>query len=237
MNNRKKWVRGALCVGAAAGLLLLLTQLISEKPSDAGPHTDTRALSAPGQGATHAQAPLAPQGPWFGEPSAGGMPAAGSPLSTMTPPRFAADSRGRLVLDGATHANLEKLLLEEDPVAMRATLEQVAKGLPAQAAADLKVLVSQFEQYTKALSHSVSPENAPQTEQEGLKLLDSLHTLRVSYLGPETTEAMFGEEEATTRQIIALMGADKDPNLSQEEKAARAQEIISKRLQTAPPAS
>ena len=41
----------------------------------------------------------------------------------MSPPVFAADSRGKLVLNADTHANLEKLLLEENPEAMLANLE------------------------------------------------------------------------------------------------------------------
>ena len=250
MNNMKKWVRGTLAVGVAAGLVLLvllvllLMRLMAGEPVDAGGHAGGPALSgagssrdsaSPKEGRVGAQAPLTLESPWSGPVSGASNRPQPSPLSTMSPPRFAADSRGKLVLNGDTHANLEKLLLQEDPEAMRATLEQVSKSLPAQAAADLKVLVSQFQQYSKALTHSISPENAPANEQEGVKLIDSLHTLRVSYLGAETTQAMFGEEEATTRQIIALMGADKDPNLTQEEKAERAQEVISKRRQ-APPA-
>ena len=247
MNNTRKWVGGALGAAVAAGLILLLMQGLGDAPSNAGSYGSGQANpvagaagnSAAPQGAAGniAQGSSAPVSLWSDPTLGGSTPAATSPLSTMTPPRFAADSRGKLVLNSDTHANLEKLLLQDNPEAMRATLEQVSKGLPAQAAADLKVLVNQFQQYTKALSHSISPENAPANEQEGVKLIDSLHTLRVSYLGADTTQAMFGEEEATTRQIVALMGAEKDPNLTQEEKAERAQEIISKRRQPAiPPA-
>ena len=246
--NTKKWLSGTLLAGVAAGLVLLLIQLFADQPVEAGGSQTMQAVSAAGSagaggavqgaGGTVAQSPSAPVSPWFDPTLGGSTPAAASPLSTMTPPRFAADSRGKLVLNSDTHANLEKLLLQDNPDAMRATLEQVSKGLPAQAAADLKVLVAQFQQYTKALSHSISPENAPENEQEGVKLIDSLHTLRVSYLGAETTQAMFGEDEATTRQIVALMAAEKDPGLTQQEKAERAQEIISKRRPPAiPPAS
>jgi hypothetical protein len=248
MNNTKKWVRGALCAGVAAGLILLLIQLFADQPGDAGSRNAEAALALAGSagsgsaphaaGASLAQGPAAPVSPWFDPTLGASTPSAGSPLSTMTPPRFAADSRGKLVLNSDTHANLEKLLLQDNPAAMRATLEQISKGLPPQAAAELKVLADQFQQYTKALSHSISPENAPENEQEGVKLIDSLHTLRVSYLGAETTQAMFGEEEATTRQIVALMAAEKDPNMTQQEKAEHAQEIISKRRAPAiPPAS
>ena len=229
MNYLKKWVSGALAVGAAVGLVLWLTQSSTETPVAATVTTGAPTVVASN---VREQARLTLDSPFGSGPGAGSA-AGASPLSTMSPPRFAADSRGKLVLNGDTHANLEKLLLEEDPQARQATLDQAASKLPPQAAADLKVLVDQFQQYSKALTHSISPENAPETEQEGIKLIDSLHALRVSYLGAETTQAMFGEEEATTRQIIALMAADKDPTLTQAEKAERAQEVISKRRQPA----
>lgn len=227
MNIMKKWLSGALAVGAAVGVVLLLTRP-ADKPVAANTAADAPALAA---SSVRDQAPLTLNSP-FGS-AAGASSAAASPLSTMSPPRFAADSRGKLILNSDTHANLEKLLLQEDPQAVQATLAQAASKLPPQAAADLKVLVDQFQQYSKALTHSISPENAPETEQEGIKLIDSLHSLRVSYLGAEATQAMFGEEEATTRQIIALMAADKDPTLTPQQKAERAQEVISKRRQPA----
>ncbi len=236
MNNMKKWVRGALSIGAVAGLVFVMAQLLADKPVEENGRAP--AVMAAGAGTTASSgAPdlLSPNNPWLASAGPASVPAL-SPLSTMTPPRFVADSRGKLVLNGDTHANLEKLLLEENPAAMQAKLDQASRDLPPQAAADLKVLVSQFQQYSKALSHSISPENAPENEQEGLKLLDSLHALRVSYLGAETAKAMFGADEATTRQIIALMAADKDPNVSQQQKAERAQEVISKKTQP-PPAS
>ena len=231
----KKWV-GALAVGVVMGLVLLMARPGSDEPADRFGRGEAPAVSAAGQlsgPVAESGAPLTLDGPWFGAVPAGGAVAVASPLSTMSPPRFAADSRGKLVLNSDTHANLEKLLLQENAGAMQATLAQASKDLSPQAAADLQVLVNQFQQYSKALSHSVSPENAPETEQEGIKLIDSLHALRVSYLGAEATQAMFGEEEATTRQIIALMAADKDPNLTQQQKAERAQEIISKKRQPA----
>lgn len=243
MNNMKKWGRSALCVAAAAGALLLLVRLITDQPVDASGGTGVQALSAAaGNGAAHSdgggggQALPMSHSPWFDPELAATSAALASPLSTMSPPHFAVDSRGKLALNGDTHANLEKLLIEENPETMRATLEHITSKLPAQAGADLTVLVGQFQQYSKALSHSISPENAPETEQEALKLLDSLHMLRVSYLGQETTEAMFGADEATTRQLIVLMGADKDPNRTLQQKAERAQDIISAGRQPASPA-
>jgi lipase chaperone LimK len=68
-----------------------------------------------------------------------------------------------------------------------------------------------------------------------LKLLDNLHALRVSYLGAEAAQAMFGEEEAMTRKLVGMMAAQKDPNLTPEQKAERAQEMMNN-LRPAKPA-
>lgn len=246
MNNTKKWMRVALVAALAAGLLILLMQLLRDDPIGADGRNGAAAVSTAGQmtgsaspkmGGQSPSAPVTQTNPWTdplnpfpAEPHT----AMASPLSTMSLPTFAADSRGKLVLNSDTHANIEKLLLEENPQRMQATLEKISKDLPPQAVAELRVLVGKFQQYSKALSHSISPENTPDTEREGLKLLDSLHQLRVSYLGPEATQAMFGAEEATSRQLIALMAAEKDPNLTPQQKAERAQEIISKAKQPPP---
>lgn len=251
--NMKKWIAAALSAAAAAGLIVSLLQPEAGPPLAApgvpgAPGTPAAmarpaaglADSAAGLGGGGASAPVAPgsAAAWFGLPRSGTSHDMVSPLSTMSPPRFVADSRGRLVLNSDTHANLEKLLLDENPDTMRASLDRISKDLPPQAAAELKVLVAQFQQYSKALSHSISPENAPENEREGLQLLDSLHTLRVSYLGAESARAMFGSEEATTRQLIALMESQKDTNLTQQQKAERAQEIMSRQtLPQAPPSS
>ena len=245
----KKYLFGVLLVAAAAGLVLLALQLFSGGPETARAGTEAISAASPlpgtagGQGSgqvqarSHAGLPAPASGSaWFDAASPAmsspHSPVTVSPLSTMSPPQFAADGRGKLILNPDTHANLEKLLLEENPATMQATLATIQSRLPLKAAAELKALVGQFQQYSKALTHSISPEQAPETAQEGFKLLDSLHRLRVSYLGPETARAMFGPEEATTRQLIALMEADKDASLTPQQKAERAQDILNRQ---APP--
>lgn len=231
----KKAVIGALAGAACVLAILLAVPFYTDQ--NAAP--DSRAASnAPstGAGKANAQVKPAPANTWFEAAPSGNAPAMVSPLSTMSPPVFAADSRGKLVLDADTHANLEKLLLEENPEALRANLDKAANKLPPQASAELKVLLAQFQQYTKALTHTIPPDYAPETEQERLKLLDQLHALRVSYLGPEAAQGMYGEEEATTRKLIGLMAAQDDPNLSSQQKADRAQEMLSTvRLAKPPP--
>jgi len=233
----KKWMVVTLASVAFAVGIFLVASADTDQQADRGGRPDTRAVStAPAQAGGGVQVQPAPLNAWA-DIASSNTPAIGSPLSTMTPPLFAADSRGKLVLNADTHANLEKLLLEENPAALLADLDKASKALPPQAAADLKVLVGQFQQYAKALTHTIPPETAPETEPERLKMLDSLHALRVSYLGAEAAQAMFGEEEATTRKLIRLMAAQDDPNLTSEQKAERAQQMMNSLRQPKPPAS
>lgn len=233
----KKWIVVALASVSAVGVFLAASA-DTDQPADRASHADAHAVSAatPTQAGPTGQVQPASLNAWAEIASSANTVAMGSPLSTMSPPLFAADSRGKLVLDADTHANLEKLLLEENPAALLANLDKASKALPPQAAAELKVLAGQFQQYAKALTHTIPPETAPETEPERLKLLDSLHALRVSYLGAEAAQAMFGQEEAMTRKLIGLMAAQDDPNLTPEQKAERAQEMMNNLRQQKPPA-
>ncbi len=223
----KKWIAGALAVAAISGGIMLVApadnaQLARHGSGAAGPAVVAVASE-------NVQTQPASGNSWF-DASVNGTPentqAMASPLSTVSPPVFAADSRGKLVLNADTHANIEKLLLEEDPAAMRAKLDKASKSLPPQATAELKVLVGQYQEYSKALTHTIPPGTAPETEQGHLKLLDSMHTLRVTYFGAQAAQALFGEEEATSRKLVSLMGAQTDSNLTQQQKADRAQQIL-----------
>jgi hypothetical protein len=237
MKNMKKWISAAFCAAAATGLVFLLAPAGKDEAADG---LGARAVAAsPDATRSHggnAYAQATPAASWFDVPPPGSPAVMVSPLSTMSPPQFAADSRGKLVLNGETHANVEKLLLEQDPATLQANLEKATSKLPPAAAADLKVLLGQYQQYSKALPHSLPPDHAPETAQEALKQLDHLHALRVSYLGVDATRAMFGQEEAVARQLIGLMAAEKDPNLTLQQKAERAQDVLRNRQPPEPPA-
>lgn len=233
----KQWTGGAAVAAAVVGGIYFAAPAFMDAPNGTGASSATAAVTA-SAGAAGAPAPApASLHPWLSASAFPDNTTTVSPLSTMSPPVFATDSRGKLVLNADTHANIEKLLLETDPVAMRANLDKAAGKLSPQAAAELKVVVEQFQQYTKALPHTIAPDDAPETEQGRLQVLERLHTLRVSYLGAEAAGAMFGEEEATTRKLIGLMAAETDPSLTTEEKASRAQEILSNTLPPKPPPS
>lgn len=230
----KRCLGAAIAVAAAAAAIFFAAPDFLEQPAEPAGRANTQTHAGPNASA-NASSPAPPANAWFGAPSSGNPPAEVSPLSTMSPPVFAADSGGKLVLNADTHANIEKLLLEENPALLRANLEQASKLLPPQARGELKVLVGQFQQYAKALPHTIPPDYEPETEQERLTLLDKLHALRASYLGAETAQAMFGEEEATSRKLIGLMAAQNDPNLTSQQKADRAQELLDQSRRPTPP--
>lgn len=150
-----------------------------------------------------------------------------APLSTMTPPSFSSDSHGRLILNAETHANIERLLLSRTPQAIQAQLQDVSRGLPSSASQELQDLVSRFQKYAIAMSQSIPPGNSVSSEQEAVIQLDQLHHLRASYLGAETARALFGEEEAMSRYMLVVAQLDKDPSLTLQQKAERAQEALS----------
>lgn len=235
-----KWQRTALWVAGAAGLAFALMQVTGDNPALQG----LSEAQAPDRGAGSAR--ISPSGEMrqpggniaAAAPDAEGVrrlgagqglnkDAAVSPLSTMSPPIFAVNSRGHLALNADTQNNLEKLLLQDTPEAIQTQLQEISRDLPKEAANQLKTLVGQFQQYTTALSQSIPAGDVPANEQESIALLDRLHALQVSYLGADTARALFGEDEATARQLIALM-RNENPNLTMEQKAERAQEALSK---------
>ena len=149
----------------------------------------------------------------------------------MAPPSFSASPRGHLTLNAQTHANIERLLLSGTPRAVQTQLQDVSRDLPDTAIKELRDLVSKFQNYTTALSQSMPPGNEVATEHEAMKQLEQLeqlHNLRASYLGAETAHALFGEEEAMSRYMLAMAQLERDPSLTLQQKSERAQEALSK---------
>jgi hypothetical protein len=66
---------------------------------------------------------------------------------------------------------------------------------------------------------------SPATEEAALAELDGLHALRTAHFGTVIARALYGEEEAVTRQLIELLRLEKDQCLTLEEKAERAQQL------------
>jgi lipase chaperone LimK len=103
--------------------------------------------------------------------------------------------------------------------------QQAIEPLPAAARAQAAELLEQYDNYQQAQKQTYPPGVAPSTEEAALAELDGLHSLRVAHFGPVVARALYGEEEAVSRQLVELMRLEKDQSLTMEEKAERAQQL------------
>lgn len=190
---------------------------------------------------------------WFQRGSPGSTPATGassgpmasapggqagkpaSPLDTMILPTFRANSQGTLAMDQQTRLDVERIhaLFPREEALIK--LDKQSSGLPDQARRELMALYQQFSQYTQAVAQTYPPGLSNGTLDEATQQLKGLHDLRQQYFGPERAEALFGEEERTSQELLALMRKQADPRLSLEERAEQAQEEWKRRQTLAQP--
>lgn len=181
-----------------------------------------RDAAAPASGPAH-----------FAEPRDGSAPkereaARGDPLGS-----FEADTAGQLVINEQTRLNVERLVALNSPGEMQRRLAELRQSLPASAGQSLADLVERYTNYMEVASQTFPPGQAPSSEQDALTQVSTLHALRAQYFGPEAAQAMFGVEEEAQRELLELMKLEKDPNLSLQERAERAQ-IHQQRLSELP---
>jgi len=173
-----------------------------------------------------------------GTPSSGaaasGLPApddqrpTASPLDSMIPPSFRANSNGNLVIDPQTRVDVERVhaLYQRDEALQK--LDALSSGMPAKAQRELKDLYQQYAQYAQAVTQTYPPGLSLGTIDEARAQLKGLHELRQQYFGVEGAQAMFEQEEETSARLLALMSQNQDASLSLQEKAEQAQEAIHK---------
>jgi lipase chaperone LimK len=152
--------------------------------------------------------------------SAPGEPGAARDNSTAN---FEADAAGQLVTNEQTRLNIERLVALNSPDEMQRQLQDLRQSLPAPAAQRLADLVEQYMSYIEVARQTFPPGQAPSSEQDALTQVSTLHALRAQYFGPEAAQAMFGTEEESQRELLELMKLEKDPSLSLQERAERAQ--------------
>jgi lipase chaperone LimK len=138
---------------------------------------------------------------------------------------FSMDSQGQLVTDEQTRLNIEKLVALNSPEELEKKLQDLSRTLSASAAQRLRELVERFQEYQTAARQVAPPGRPLSSEQEALTLIDTLHGLRVQYFGPEVAQAFFGEEESKQRQLVELMRVQRDPSLTMQERAEKAQAL------------
>src|SRR5688572_1450024 len=138
---------------------------------------------------------------------------------------FRLNASGRLLLDEQTRLNIEALFARTDRDRLIEAKQQAIDPLPAAAGAQAAELLEQYDNYQQAQRQAYPPGVAPPTEEAALAELDGLHALRVAHFGAIVARALYGKEEASSRQLIELMRLEKDQSLTMEEKAARAQRL------------
>ncbi len=138
---------------------------------------------------------------------------------------FRVNDSARLVLDEQTRLNMEALFARTDRDRLAEAKQQAVEPLPAAAGAQAAELLEYYDNYQQAQRQAYPPGVEPTTEEAALAELDGLHALRAAHFGPIVARALYGEEEAVSRQLIELMRLEKDQSLTLEEKAARAQQL------------
>lgn len=138
---------------------------------------------------------------------------------------FRVNASARLVLDEQTRLNMEALFARTERDLLAEAKQQAVESLPAAAGAQAAELLEHYDNYQQAQRQAYPPGVAPATEEAALAELDGLHALRAAHFGPIVARALYGEEEAVSRQLIELMRLEKDQSLTREEKAARAQQL------------
>ncbi|HYM35977.1 MAG TPA: lipase secretion chaperone, partial [Steroidobacteraceae bacterium] len=137
--------------------------------------------------------------------------------------KFRVDASGQLVLDGQTRLHVEALVALTDLNQLDAKIEEEVGEFPPAARARAHDLVERYRVYIIAQKQTYPPGIAPDNEDEMATQLDGLHVLRVAHFGQATADAFYADEEKLDRELLDLMRLEKDPGLTMEEKAERAQ--------------
>jgi len=147
------------------------------------------------------------------------------PVAQSNDKTFHINASGRLLIDQETRLNMEALFARTDPDHLEAAKQEAIEPLPAAARAQAAELLDQYDTYQQAQKQAYPPGVAPATEEAALAELEGLHALRVAHFGCVIARALYGEEEAVSRQLVELMRQEKDPSLTMEERAERAQRL------------
>jgi lipase chaperone LimK len=148
-----------------------------------------------------------------------------APVAQSNDKTFRINASGRLLIDEQTRLNMEALFARTERDHLEEAKQQAIEPLPAAARAQAAELLEQYDNYQQAQKQTYPPGVAPSTEEAALAELDGLHSLRVAHFGPVVARALYGEEEAVSRQLVELMRLEKDQSLTMEEKAERAQQL------------
>jgi hypothetical protein len=168
--------------------------------------------------------------------SASAEPTAAEPGTTEPPlaepeegapeDHFRTTANGQIIIDTRTRLGVEALVGIYTPAERLARLQRLQASLPSPAYARLVDLIDRYRNYITA-SRQLYPPDAPRTDAgDALREFEDLRGLRRTYFGRETADALYGEEERVTRQLLEQMQRDATPGLTLEQKAERAQSTL-----------
>lgn len=232
--TRQHWWTALALAGTVAVGGLAWWHFKAPPPADTVAHTGTEAGSpwlsqvVPGTDntATRIASGLGASGVQPAEPY--------NPLDHMVPPTFKANKDGTLAMVPQTRVDVERLHALYPRDEALAKLDAFSQGLPDQAKRELKDLFQQYAQYSQAVAQTYPPGLSLNSVDDAARQLEGLHDLRQQYFGAERAEALFGEEEKTSRELVALMRQQNTPGMSLEDKATQAQSAWKKAHPTQP---
>jgi hypothetical protein len=217
---------GAVAIAIVAGLLLFGPAQRKEPQSSAETARDEPAAAVVSRESPssegHDQQQPAASVPEHADDS---VPSTDQSVAQTNDKTFRVNASGRLVLDEQTRLNMEALFARTEREHLAEAKQQAVEPLPAAAGAQAAELLEHYDNYQQAQKQAYPPGVAPATEEAALAELDGLHSLRVAHFGAVVARALYGEEEAVSRQLVELMRLEKDQSLTMEEKAARAQQL------------
>jgi hypothetical protein len=223
--NRRSIIGAALAaVLAAAGGYLAFRPAPPASAAAPGSAPAPMVAPLPEQSAAPVAATAAPPAP-----SAAAEGAAVDAASAYDPEQddgtiaFRADAGGRLVTDEKARLDLERLHALYTPAERERKLQEAAASLPPAAARRLYLLMDQYVNYMAALHQAYPPDRGMTTVEQGVAQVDGMHGLRVQFFGAEAAHGMFAAEEKLQREMFELMEKERDPSLTMEERAERAQ--------------
>jgi hypothetical protein len=137
---------------------------------------------------------------------------------------FRVDAAGKLILDEATRLRVEEFFAGTLPADVQTAALDLVTELPPPAASLALDVVERYGNYQAAQDQSDSDEG-PETPEQAIVLLQSLHALRIEHFGPDLAKTFYGAEEQLSRELIEVMRLERDQSLTMAEKAERTQQL------------
>jgi len=129
------------------------------------------------------------------------------------------------VLDEQTRLNIERLVAQTEPHNLYAEASEQMENLPPSAARQAQELIEKFVIYQQAQRQIQPPDVAPVTEDEAVRQLQELHSLREVHFGAEVARRFYGKEESLAREMIEVIRIENDQSLTPEEKLERSRAL------------